>query len=238
MEGLNQYNSNMNMSNILSMNVPLDNFASNPIRRIQQATVLAICHVDEASWKEEDSGGPDIAINDCAMKFAGLSGSRTCEQSRRGGISEEQTTSFVREMKQFRSSTNDDAVQLLSFNNKSIDHLVKKDEEELKDVKIEARLTITSNDSNMNTWYGFVSEGALFLRGNGWDDMDIRESVVAALDLAEEQLGCQTVHLCLEKSNPNLAKLVRTLMYAGFEMVHPDVLANSDPKYLVLGMDL
>ncbi|KAF9551699.1 hypothetical protein EC957_006592 [Mortierella hygrophila] len=220
------------------MNVPLDNFASTSIRRIQQATVLAICHVDEASmgpqtyWKEEDSGGPDIAINDCAMKFAGFSGSRTCEQSRRGGISEEQTTSFVKEMKQFRSSANDETVQPPLIR-------LEEGEQELKDVKIDARLTITSNDSNnMNTWYGFVSEGALFLRGNGWDDMDIRESVVAALDLAEEQLGCQTVQLCLEKSNPNLAKLVRTLMYAGFEMVHPNVLAHADPKYLVLAMDL
>lgn len=49
MEGLKQYNNNMNMSNILSMNVPLDNFASISIRRTQQATVLAICHVDETS---------------------------------------------------------------------------------------------------------------------------------------------------------------------------------------------
>lgn len=103
------------------------------------------------------------------MKFAGFSGSRTCEQSRRGGISEEQTTSFVREMKQFRSSANDETVQ---------PPLIRLEEgkQELKDVKIDARLTITSNESNnTNTWYGFVSEGALFLRGNGWDDMDIRE---------------------------------------------------------------
>ncbi|KAH7051597.1 acyl-CoA N-acyltransferase [Linnemannia elongata] len=211
----------MNMSNILSMNVPLDHFASTSIRRIQQATVLAICHVDEASV-----GSQTYVYSTC------FSGSRTCEQSRRGGISEEQTTSFVREMKQFRSSANDETVQPPLIR-------LEDGEQELKDVKIDARLTITSNDSNnMNTWYGFVSEGALFLRGNGWDDMDIRESVVAALDLAEEQLGCQTVHLCLEKSNPNLAKLVRTLMYAGFEMVHPDVLAHADPKYLVLGMDI
>ncbi|KAF9155160.1 hypothetical protein BG015_010864 [Linnemannia schmuckeri] len=211
----------MNMSNILSMNVPLDNFASSSIRRIQQATVLAICHVDEASV------GPQTYVYSTCF-----SGSRTCEQSRRGGISEEQTTSFVREMKQFRSSANDETVQSPPIR-------LEEGEQELKDVKIDARLMITSNDSNnMNTWYGFVSEGALFLRGNGWDDMDIRGSVVAALDLAEEQLGCQTVHLCLEKSNPNLAKLVRTLMYAGFEMVHPDVLAHADPKYLVLGMDL
>ena len=103
------------------------------------------------------------------MKFAGFSGRRTCEQRRRDGISEEQTTSFVREMKQFRSSANDETVQPPLIR-------LEEGEQELKDVKIDARLTITSNDSNnMNTWYGFVSEGALFLRGNGWDDMDIRE---------------------------------------------------------------
>jgi len=182
-------------------------------------------------WKAEDSGGPDIAINDCVMKLTGLSGSRACEQSRRVGVtSEVETALFVKDMKHFNSSTNEDAdqPQLISLET---------NEEKLKDVKIDARLTITSTDSN-NTWFGFVSEGALFLRGNGWEDMEIRESVVAALDLAEEQLGCKTIHLCLEKANPNLAKLVRTLMYAGFEMVHPTVLPNANPKYLVMGMDL
>lgn len=99
------------------------------------------------------------------MKLTGLSGSRACESSRRVGISEKQTSLFVREMKQFRSSANDDAVHPST---NSLDM-------EEKDVKIDAKLTITSNDSKMNTWYGFVSEGALFLRGNGWDDMDIRE---------------------------------------------------------------
>ncbi|KAG0006818.1 hypothetical protein BGZ80_005128 [Entomortierella chlamydospora] len=232
MEGLKQFSNNS--SSI--MNFPLDNFATTPIRQVQQSNILAICYADEASrgpqcyWKAEASGGPDIAINDCATKLTGLSGSRACEPSRRAGVSEEQTSLFVREMKQFRSSANDDAVHPTNC--------LEKGEEELKDVKIDAKLTITSNDAKMNTWFGFVSEGALFLRGDGWDDMDIRESVVAALDLAEEHLGCHSIHLCLEKSNPDLAKLVRTLLYAGFEMVHPDVLTNADPKYLVLGMDL
>ncbi|KAF9897017.1 hypothetical protein BX616_006336, partial [Lobosporangium transversale] len=183
-------------------------------------------------WKAEASGGPDIPINDCATKLTGLSGRRACEPSRRAGVSEEQIAKFVREMKQYRSSTNDGAVH------PPLVCLEKEEEEQLKDVNIEATLTITSNDSKENTWLGFVSEGSLFLKGDGWDDMDIRESVVAALDLAEEQLGCRSVHLCLEKNNPNLAKLVRTLMYAGFEMVHPSILANADPKFLVLGMDL
>ncbi|KAF9574102.1 hypothetical protein EC968_007354 [Mortierella alpina] len=185
-------------------------------------------------WKAEDSGGPDIAINDCAIKLTGLCGSRACELRRQVGVSEAETSSFVTEMKKSRASTNDDAVHPP----RTVNCLDNKPETELKDVKIDATLMITSNDQNMNTWFGFVSDGALFLKGNGWDSTDIRESVVAALDLAEEQLGCQALYLCLEKSNPNLTTLVRTLMYAGFEMVHPSVLPDADPKYLVLGMDI
>ena len=184
-------------------------------------------------WKAEDSGGPDIAINDCAIKLTGLSGSRACELRRQAGVSEVETSSFVTDMKKSRALVNDDAVHPTKLMNR-----LDKPENESKDVKIDATLMITSNDQNMNTWFGFVSEGALFLKGNGWDSTDIRESVVAALDLAEEQLGCQALYLCLEKSNPNLATLVRTLMYAGFEMVHPSVLPDADPKYLVLGMDI
>ncbi|KAF9427726.1 hypothetical protein BGZ94_004297 [Podila epigama] len=212
----------------MSLNFPMDNFASAPVARTQQSNILAVCLADEASngprcyWKAEASGGPDIAINDCVTKLTGLSGSRACEQRRRVGVSED-ASSFVREMKH-HTSTHDGANRPIS--------------EVSKDVKIDATLTITSNDLKMNTWCGFVSDGVLYLRGDGWDDMDIRESVVAVLDLAEEQLGCSAVHLCLEKSNPNLAKLVRTLMYAGFEMVHPSVLVNADPKYLVLGMEV
>ncbi|KAI1294479.1 hypothetical protein EDD11_008116 [Mortierella claussenii] len=157
--------------------------------------------------------------------LAGLSGSKACEQSRQVGISEE-TCSFVREMKQFSSAIDDAA------------HPQRAESDEEIRRRVDATLTITSNDSKMNTWFGFKSENALYLRGNGWDDMDIRESVVAALDLAEEQLECQTVYLCLEKTNPKLTNLVRTLMYAGFEVVHPEVLEHADPKYLVLGMEL
>ncbi|KAG0095164.1 hypothetical protein BGZ93_006253 [Podila epicladia] len=211
MEGINLNYLNNSNSSILSLGMPLDNFAMPTMSCVQQTNILAICHADEAS-----KGATCYVYSTC------FSGSRTCGQRRQAGISED-VSSFVREMKQ-HSSEHDDASHPTS--------------EETKDVKIDATLTITSNDSKKNTWCGFVSDGALFLRGDGWADMDIRESVVAALDLAEEQLGCTSVHLCLEKSNPNLAKLVRTLMYAGFEMVHPDVLGNADPKYLVLGMEV
>ncbi|KAF9162206.1 hypothetical protein DFQ26_003745 [Actinomortierella ambigua] len=103
-------------------------------------------------------------------------------------------------------------------------------------VEVLTTLTITSNDDKKNVWYGFIADDALFLRGDGWGDMEIRESIVAVLELAEEQLGCEKVYLCLEKGHPDLADLVRALMYADFQMVHPSVLPNADPKYLVLGI--
>ncbi|KAF9937308.1 hypothetical protein BGZ67_001402 [Mortierella alpina] len=207
---------------ILALGLPLDSYASAPARRLS-SNALAVCIAHETS-----KGASCYVYSTC------LCGSGACEQSRQVGISEE-TVSFVKEMKQFPSANGDAA------------HPSKSDHDRGRnegctaydlDGMVDATLTITSNDSKMNTWLGFKSEGALYLRGNGWDDMDIRESVVAALDLAEEQLECTVVYLCLEKSNPHLSKLVRALMYAGFEAVHPGVLPHADSKYLVLGMEL
>ncbi|KAK3844018.1 MAG: hypothetical protein J3R72DRAFT_439597 [Linnemannia gamsii] len=178
--------------------------------------------------------------------LTGLSGSRASEQSRQVGISKE-TASFVRELKPYPITTAtsfDDAVHPTSsptfgsgVGGMAAGGGVLGDELDVR-TRVDATLTITSNDAKMNTWFGFKSEGALYLRGNGWDDMDIRESVVAALDLAEEQLECTVVYLCLEKSNPHIKDLVRALMYAGFEMVLPGIMAHADDKYHVLGIEL
>ncbi|KAF9429221.1 hypothetical protein BGZ76_001645 [Entomortierella beljakovae] len=223
MEGLNNSNTTVtaattaSSSSIISLNLPLDSFATSSVSSTSQYNpdILAICFADETS-----KGANCYVYSTC------LGGSEVCEISRQVGISEEKTALFVREMKQL-PSIDDDAAHPNSNSNYSI----------VKNM-VDATLTITSNDSKQNTWLGFKSEGALYLKGNGWDDMDIRESVVAALDLAEEQFECEVVYLCLEKSNPYLAKLVRALMYAGFEVVTPGILEHADPKYLVLGMEL
>ncbi|KAG0324649.1 hypothetical protein BG000_002132 [Podila horticola] len=218
MEGLNLNND----TNIVALNVPLDNFASSPLDQ-DPSTILAVCIVEEAS-----KGSRCYVYSTC------LGGSQACEQSRQASISKG-VASFIREMKQ--SSP---------LGNEHIGHSEEGTEDEMDEIlvkkmmikeQVELTLIITSNDSK-NTWGGFVSKKCLFLKGDGWDDASIRESVVAALELAEEQLGCHTVYLCLEKSNPSLAGLVRTLMYASFEVVHPGVLQRADPKYLVLGMEL
>ncbi|KAF9154405.1 hypothetical protein BG015_001028 [Linnemannia schmuckeri] len=226
MEGLNNSNAatvNTNSSSsttasnsaLLAFNLPLDSFASAPTPAQWSANpgVLAICLTNEASgavncyWRAVSGGVPDIAFNDCATMLTGLSGSRASEQRRQVGILKE-TASFVREMNPHPTTTT------ASF--KDTGHtsptcssgvgetgVSLEDEFDIR-TRVDATLTITSNDAKMNTWFGFKSNGALYLRGDGWDDMDIRESIVAALELAEEQLECTSVYLCLEKSNPHL----------------------------------
>ncbi|KAF9212908.1 hypothetical protein BGZ59_006160 [Podila verticillata] len=218
MEGLNLNND----TSIMALNVPLDNFASSPLDH-NQSTVLAVCIIEEVS-----KGSRCYVYSTC------LGGSQACEQSRQASISKG-VALFIREMKQSSPLGNEHVGHLEERSQVLEEILVKK---MMIKEQVDFTLTITSNDSKMNTWGGFVSKKCLFLKGDGWDNTSIRESVVAALDLAEEQLGCHTVYLCLEKSNPSLAGLVRTLMYAGFEMVHPGVLQNADPKYLALGMEL
>ncbi|GJJ73612.1 hypothetical protein EMPS_05970 [Entomortierella parvispora] len=175
------------------------------------------------------------------MMLSSLCGSETRGQSRHGAVaSTKETALFVREIKAGvpPPPQQQPGGGYTLRENKDGDDGTSLHKGVMLESKVDATLTITSTDSKMNTWLGFKSQSALFLRGNGWDDMDIRQSVVAALDLAEEQLGCHTVYLCLEKSNEDLAKLVRSLMYAGFEVVHPGVLAQADPKYLIMGMEL
>ncbi|KAF9943903.1 hypothetical protein BGZ70_005273, partial [Mortierella alpina] len=155
---------------IMALGLPLDSYASAPARRLS-SNALAICIAHETS-----KGTSCYVYSTC------LGGSGACEQSHQVGISEE-TVSFVREMKQCPSAKSDAAHPSSGESDRgSSEGCTAYDLDGL----VDATLTITSNDSKMNTWFGFKSEGALYLRGNGWDDMDIRESVVAALDLAEE----------------------------------------------------
>ncbi|KAK5815847.1 hypothetical protein F5H01DRAFT_196319 [Linnemannia elongata] len=171
--------------------------------------------------------------------LTGLSGSRASEQSRQVGILKA-TASFVREMNPYPTATTaplDDADHPPPTYNSGIGGTEGFGDEFDIQTRVDATLTITSNDDKMNTWFGFKSGGALYLRGDGWDDMDIRESIVAALELAEEQLECTSVYLCLEKSNPHITQLTHALLYATFQLVTPGVLPHADPKYLVMGID-
>jgi len=59
----------------------------------------------------------------------------------------------------------------------------------------------------------------LYVDGRGAENAQLRECVVAMLDLADEQLGCQLFVIALEKSSPALGSLLHSLMYVGGAVV-------------------
>ncbi|KIM31134.1 hypothetical protein M408DRAFT_254085 [Serendipita vermifera MAFF 305830] len=64
-----------------------------------------------------------------------------------------------------------------------------------------------------------------------------RSSVVALLDLADEQLECSAVIIALPKTSEGLDQLIHSLMYVGGQIVtKPPFKASS--AYLLVGMEL
>ena len=62
-------------------------------------------------------------------------------------------------------------------------------------------------------------------------------SIVALLDLADEQLECNALVIALERSSPVLGDLLHSLMYVGGTVVtKPPAPAN--PGYVLVGMEI
>jgi hypothetical protein len=149
--------------------------------------------------------------------LAGLSGSRASEQSRQVGISKE-LASFVREMNPHPTTTTapfDDVAHPSPTYISGVGGIEGTfgDEFDIR-TRVDATLTITSNDAKMNTWFGFKSNGALYLRGDGWDDMDIREvnNNNSSLHRKKVRFGnlthsvLQVIQNCVELSASSLSK--------------------------------
>jgi len=77
----------------------------------------------------------------------------------------------------------------------------------------------------------------LFVDGKGADTVQLRESLVAMLDLADEHLSCKAVVIALEKSNPALSALVHSLMYVGGTYVTQSIL-EADSAYVLVGIEI
>lgn len=72
------------------------------------------------------------------------------------------------------------------------------------------------------TWEGLIVERNLYLdipAGVGVERN--KEAFVTLLEFAEEQLGCQTVVVCLVKNSPDRAILMRMFMFMGFVLLPP-----------------
>ncbi|KAJ3416497.1 hypothetical protein HDV05_001234 [Chytridiales sp. JEL 0842] len=93
------------------------------------------------------------------------------------------------------------------------------------------------------TWSAFISAKTLFIKvpesdtvtaANGFG---FKESIVAVLDLADDVLKCSNIVICLEKNRKDLASILRSFLFVGFEMVHPSVY-NVGHKYVMVAQEL
>ncbi|KAH9083717.1 ornithine decarboxylase antizyme-domain-containing protein [Lactarius deliciosus] len=67
--------------------------------------------------------------------------------------------------------------------------------------------------------------------------VNLREGIVALLDLADEHLQCSALIIALEKASPALSSLLHALMYVGGTVVtKPDF--PVDPAYVLVGLEM
>ncbi|RIB04873.1 acyl-CoA N-acyltransferase [Gigaspora rosea] len=102
--------------------------------------------------------------------------------------------------------------------------------------QIDSHLTIFSPQQHDCKWEGFVMNSVLFLKGNGV--VELKESIVAILELAEECLKCDSLVVCLDKKYPQLSTLIRSFLYVGFELVLPGTFNHLNDDFLLVGIEL
>ncbi|VVC91438.1 unnamed protein product [Leptidea sinapis] len=62
----------------------------------------------------------------------------------------------------------------------------------------------------------------MYLRVPGVLQSGSKESFMLLLDFAEEQLRCTNCIICVQKSRPDRATLLRTFMFMGFQPLPPN----------------
>jgi len=77
----------------------------------------------------------------------------------------------------------------------------------------------------------------LYIDGKNAQHINLRESIVALLDLADEQLDCAALVIALEKSTVGLGGLLHSLMYVGGSVVSNPPF-QVDPAYVLVGLEI
>jgi len=77
----------------------------------------------------------------------------------------------------------------------------------------------------------------LYVDGKRAGEVNLRESIVALLDLADERLGCSALVIALAKTSPSLGDLLHSLMYVGGSVVTKPPFPV-DPGYVLVGMEI
>jgi hypothetical protein len=103
--------------------------------------------------------------------------------------------------------------------------------------------TVSISAPNLGTDFeGVVLEmpGAvktLYVDGKSAESVSLRESIVALLDLADENLGCNALVIVLERSSPNLGNILHSLMYVGGTVVTKPPF-QVDPAFVLVGLEI
>lgn len=96
------------------------------------------------------------------------------------------------------------------------------------------------------TWEGFVLDyqsqsqvqgKTLYICGNGAEKVELRESIVALLELAGERLECESFIIALDRKSSALETLIHSLLYVGFQPVTAPAFPV-DPSYVLLGIEV
>lgn len=86
-------------------------------------------------------------------------------------------------------------------------------------VKIDFKIYLTEN--TLTRWEAVVHGSTMYLRLPGVLQAGSKESFMLLLDFAEERLGCNNCIICVLKSRPDRATLLRTFMFMGFQLLAP-----------------
>ncbi|KAF9805534.1 hypothetical protein SFRURICE_020919 [Spodoptera frugiperda] len=87
-------------------------------------------------------------------------------------------------------------------------------------VKIDFKIFLTEN--TVTRWEAVVQGGTIYLRMPGVLQSGSKESFMLLLDFAEERLGCNNCIICVLKSRPDRATILRTFMFMGFQLLPPN----------------
>ncbi|XP_075988544.1 LOW QUALITY PROTEIN: ornithine decarboxylase antizyme [Anticarsia gemmatalis] len=87
-------------------------------------------------------------------------------------------------------------------------------------VKIDFKIFLTEN--TVTRWEAVVQGNTIYLRMPGVLQSGSKESFMLLLDFAEERLGCSNCIICVLKSRPDRATLLRTFMFMGFQLLPPN----------------
>ncbi|CAH0404339.1 unnamed protein product [Chilo suppressalis] len=101
--------------------------------------------------------------------------------------------------------------------------------------KIDFKIFLTEN--TMVRWEAVVQGNTIYLRVPGVLQSGSKESFMLLLDFAEERLACNNCIICVLKTRPDRATLLRTFMFMGFQVLPPNspiMQEINNPDYIFL----